>query len=54
MRKLRSVRHPDDFCITCKHADRVDVLAGSVYCDVLKKTIGAWCVRCEDYKKVRE
>ena len=57
MRRSRSkAQHhlSDEFCITCRHAETVDVLAGSVYCDVLRKTIGAWCVRCESYKKVRE
>lgn len=54
MRRFAKERHIDEFCVSCKHADVVDILAGSVYCDVLNKTIGAWCIRCDHYKKVRE
>lgn len=48
---LAGERSIDEFCIMCKHASVTNVIGGEVYCDVLQKTIGAWCVRCESYKR---
>lgn len=51
---LAGERSIDEFCIMCTHASVTNVLDGEVYCDVLQKTIGAWCIRCDEFRKVRK